>query len=395
MLTNACSNDSTPRGSPTSTSGAVATSSSPQSAPSSTQVSHEPTPRGTAFSAPSSIAADCSVDVSAALAAWLQSVPNGSTILLAKNGCYRIETTLELRDRHDLVVEGNNATLRAFTAGTGSRLVIRGRSQLAIVGSSNVMIRDLVVRGANPNAGSNADAYQPALEAQHAFVVNGDDHVVLDHVQAYDVYGDFVYIGAAEGSISSHVTVTGSRFARSGRQGISITNGNDVIITHNDIAGVARSLFDLEPNLRDGRVENVRIESNTTGAAVNFWLGNKGSGINIGDITVTGNVARAPTGGLIFVFGPAWGSRGPYRFVDNTFTLTGAVTDENSSGAFTFVHASGITVRGNRVTVASARRIPLVELRGASDVLVQGNRTAGISREVVADAASHNVDVAP
>ena len=95
------------------------------------------------------------------------------------------------------------------------------------------------------------------------------------------------------------------------------------------------------------------------------------------------------------MFGPAWGSRGPYSFVDNTFMLTGAVTDENAAGAFTFAHASGITVRSNRVTVASDRRIPLVELRGASDVLVEGNRTTGISDPVIADAASHNVDVAP
>ena len=151
VFANGCSRDSSAPQSSTSRSSAVASSSRPGASPSN---SSPPSP-GPTSTAPRTIAADCSVDVSAALQAWLQSVPDGSTILLAKNACYRIESTVEFRDRHDLLVEGNNATLRAFTAGTGGRLAIRGRSHFAIVGSTNVTIRDLVVRGANPHAGSS------------------------------------------------------------------------------------------------------------------------------------------------------------------------------------------------------------------------------------------------
>jgi hypothetical protein len=354
-----------------------------------------PDGHGRTFGAPSSIASDCSIDVTTELQAWLDQLPDDVTAELKAGGCYRIEGTVELAGRRKLVLAGNGATLKATTTGTGGRLALRTRSQLSIFGSQDITVRDLIVRGANPHAGVGEAAYQPEFEAQHAFSLHGDDGITLDRVQACDVYGDFVYIGGTAGTPSRNVTVEHSRFARNGRQGISITDGEDVLITGNEIDDVRRSVFDLEPNTRVDVVRRVRIEHNATGRAHNYWLANKGSGVNIGDITIAHNVMREPSGALVIVFGPDFGRRGPYTFVDNTFLTTAAVTDENALGAFLFAHAANIRLVGNEVRVPPGVYRAGVELRDASDVVVRANRFLGVTNPVVADRTSRHVAVYP
>ena len=69
-------------------------------------------------SVPSTIAADCSVDVSSALTSWVTTVPDNSVISFPTNGCYRIDSTVELDGRNGLDFEGNGSTLTATTVET-------------------------------------------------------------------------------------------------------------------------------------------------------------------------------------------------------------------------------------------------------------------------------------
>jgi hypothetical protein len=340
---------------------------------------------------PSSITEDCSADVTTDLQSWLDSTPDDARLMLRRGACFRIEGTLELVHRNNLVLDGLGAALKATTRGTGGRLQVRARSQVNIVNSRNVIVRDLKVNGANPYAGTSTRAYQPGFEAQHAFVLLRDDGVTLDHVAASDVYGDFVYIGGAAGHPSRHVTIVDSHFERSGRQGISVTNGDDVQIVGNTIGEVARSLIDLEPNLGSDEARNIRIANNTTGAARNFWLADKGSGVNVGNVTVTHNVMEAPTGGLVFVYGPQRGQRGPFTFSGNVLQVTGAVTDEDAVGAFVFANARNVSITDNRLTVPVDRAMPAVELRATSDVVISDNRFLGTAKPMLADSSSRNI----
>ena len=276
---------------------------------------------------PASVASDCSGDVTPALSKWISSVPDNSTLMLGKDACYQVEGSLAITNRRSLLFEGNGATLRATTKGTRTRI------HFGIDNSENIIVRNLIVKGANPRAGATRAAYEEELEAQHGFNLGGVRHVLLDGVQASDVYGDFVYIsssgqGPTRGQPSEHVAVVRSRFTRSGRQGVAITSARDVTIRGNVISDVARSMFDLEPNTERNAVRDIRIEQNTTGAAVNFWIASKGAGSQIGDIVVRRNTMRSPTGGLVFVFGGRGGARGPFVFEANRLQVTGAVTDE-------------------------------------------------------------------
>jgi hypothetical protein len=344
-----------------------------------------PLPTGAVAHPPASIAADCSADVTDALQSWVESVPDNSTLQLGTNACYRIEGTLVIEGRNRLLLDGEGATLRA--SGTGRR----NRGQLSLKGGADLTVRDLIVRGVNPHAGASAAAYVPDLEAQHGFSVHGATDVLLDHVQAYDTYGDLVYIGPDGNTPSHNVTVANSVFERSGRQGISITDANGVTITANVIAGIARSLIDIEPNFIRQTVRNVHIVGNVTGAAVNFWLANKGAPADIGEIVVSGNRMTAPTGGLVFVFARKGPARGPYAFDGNQMIANDVVTDEDSSGAFYFARVDGVTVRDNTVRFPAGKNMPAVELHDVHGAQVSGNHFDGAGRGILADSQSADV----
>jgi hypothetical protein len=310
--------------------------------------------------------------------------------MLGKGACYQVEGSLAITNRESLLFEGNGATIKATTKATRTRI------HFGIDNSENIIVRNLIVKGANPRAGATRAAYDEELEAQHGFNLGGVRHVLLDGVQASDVYGDFVYIassgqGPTRGQPSEHVAVVRSRFTRSGRQGVAITSARDVTIRGNVISDVARSMFDLEPNTERNAVRDVRIEQNTTGAAVNFWLASKGAGNQIGDIVVRDNTTRAPTGGLVFVFGGRGGARGPFVFDGNRLQVTGAVTDEGAVGAFFFSYTDTIDIRNNQIDLPRGRDMPTVELRSCSHVVVDGNRVKNSTRLVMADQTSSDV----
>ena len=344
-----------------------------------------PLPTGATVAAPKTIAGDCSVDVTDALASWIASVPDNSTLVLGRNACYRVDGTITVENRNRLLLDGNGATLKAVTTGN------RTRGQLNLKSGSDLTVRALVVRGANPHAGASTAAYVADLEAQHAFSVHGVANALLDHVQAYDTYGDFVYIGPYDKTASTNVTVANSVFERSGRQGVSIADARGVTITANVIAGAARSLFDIEPFLKSQTVRDVHVDGNVTGAAVNFWLGNKGAAADIGAIEFSHNRMAAATGGLVLVFARRGDPRGPYTFSDNDLIANDAVSDEGAVGAFFFGRADGITVRDNTVRFPAGHHMPAVELHAVHGATVTGNRFDGADRAIVADNLSSDI----
>jgi Right handed beta helix region len=350
--------------------------------PPSVEVAVPSPPTGGVSKVPGTIAADCSVDVAAVLEQWIASVPDNSTLTLGSNACYRIDETVHVEGRHRLLFEGNGATLKAVATGD------RDRSQLQLKGGRDLTVRNLIVQGANPHAGATAAAYVPELEAQAAFQVNGATNVLFDRVHASDTYGDFVYIGPGNRQPSRNITVANSVFARSGRQGISVTGAIGVDIEANSIDAVSRSMFDLEANSRSAIIRGIRIVGNVTGAAVNFWLANKGFAADVGDITIARNRMDAATGGLLFVYARRGVLRGPFVIEQNRFIANDKVNDEDASGAFFFAFSTNVTIRDNDVTFPKGRNMPAVEIRNSHHVEVAGNHFRDAGRLIVASQGS-------
>ena len=138
-------------------------------------------------SVPSSIDASGATDVSAALNAFIKSVPDGSTIVFKAGGTYRLSQGLWLTNRHNLVFEGNGATLGA--AGSGSTLV---STPFRIdQGNGSISIRGFTIVGNNPNT---TTVYTPSGEEQHGVGIWGSSDIEVAHNTIGHTWGDGVYI---------------------------------------------------------------------------------------------------------------------------------------------------------------------------------------------------------
>src|SRR6267143_718996 len=69
------------------------------------------------YAVPSTVASNCSVDVTMALSTFIASVPDGTasapnTVLFGSGGCYRVDYPFVVAYRNNLTIDGNDATIR-------------------------------------------------------------------------------------------------------------------------------------------------------------------------------------------------------------------------------------------------------------------------------------------
>lgn len=326
-----------------------------------------PVPAGAAgvvVTVPSSIPSNCTRDVSTDLVAWIASVPDGSTLRFTPQGCYRVDRNMTIRNRNGLTLEGNGATFRAFTDGRElPPREARTRSMFTFWRGSNLTVRNTIVIGANPHAGVNDRAYVKALEAQTAYVIGGVRNMVLDHVQAYDVYGDFVFVGAA----TQGLVVRDSTFARNGRQGWTI-NGQDILFERNSIRQTRRATIDLEPSSTASITRRVTIRNNTIGVGRLFFFANEGLPAPTEDVSIIGNrlVGKAMT----IRVNPPSGTRARYRVIGN---VSDTPVGFHGGGAFQFRNVVGIEIRNNVQPMQRQRQISGLGVKNCRDVVVSGN----------------------
>lgn len=285
---------------------------------------------------------------------------------------HTVEETIRISARHNLTIR--NLTLRSETDGTeahawrGHRWP-RNRSHLRVDnGSTGITLDNVTVLGPHPNAGRSTEAYVAALEAQHAFDIDGADGVTLNNVEAYDVYGDFVYIR------SSNVTVDGFRFERNGRQGIALVSAKNATIRNGYIGESRRAIFDLENNVASETIDNVLIEHVVTGASRLLWLANGGQG-HVSNVTIRHNKMTAHNGTpTIHVRGSL--RRGPFVIEDNELRVGGS-----PAPGFRFHNVDGIRFRRNTVTAPERRQMTAFDLRDCTDVWVGDNELHGFAQE--------------
>lgn len=290
---------------------------------------------------PSSIAKDCSVDVTGKLLSWIASVPDGSTLSFPSDGCYRIDGQLRIEGRANLRFEGNGATFRAVTLGGLTR------HHWWFVGGRNIVLRDMVIRGANPKAGTGDGCFDATREFQHGVALWGVQGALLENLQIYDVYGDSVYVGNPQPS--RDITIRGGRFEGTGRQGFGIVHAEGVVIDRNYVSRVCKSVFDLEP-LSGQHLRDITITNNTVGEHRHLFLPNSGAAVETSNVLVAHNRVLGQVGQR-FPNGP--GSSYPTVNV-STAGSTGWVVRNNDfarfeGSALKFNGATGITVACNRI----------------------------------------------
>lgn len=244
---------------------------------------------------PPGIDGDCSTNVTGALNAWIASVPDRSTLTLTADACYRVDYTLNLTDRHDLTIDGRGARFEARTTFPRSPKVTR--PMINILGGSNITVRDLTLKGTNPSP-----TYDGAREWFAGLRFQGVDGGLVTDVTASNLWGDFVYLGAdgrGQGPEphTSNLTVSHSSSTTVGRNQVTCTACEDVLVTQNTFTGTGYQVFDIEVQAPGWHASDVAFTDNTIGGRVPLSvLVNAGIGDYVRDITFVANtMVSTPT----------------------------------------------------------------------------------------------------
>jgi hypothetical protein len=309
---------------------------------------------------PTTIDATGHRDVAAALQRFVADVPDGSTVVLRRGGTYRIDATLEWRDRTGITLDGNGATLIAGTHGGPTRAEVR------LLDVSRWTIRNLKIRGSYPGG----RRFDPRFQWQHGIDLRGVNGVVIDHVAITNVFGDAIYVGMSPRGPrwSEDVVISDSTGTRTGRMSVAITAGRHVSIDGGSWSAPALHTFDLEPNGLSGGARDILIAHTTIGApGHDSTLSVAGYG-PVADVIFRDNRL---SGSALTVWVDQPGLR-PRNIVvlDNVSTvpLVGP-----GPAAMILHDTDGVTVGGNVQPLSNRQRLVLVATENCTRVSVSGS----------------------
>ncbi len=314
---------------------------------------------------PSSIASDCSVDVSAAITNWIASVPDNSILSFGTDKCYRVESPIDFSGRTGLDFEGNGSSFRVFNAPTDQDAVWR------VWQSSNMKFNNMTVTGSYANGGT----HDPSLQHAHGFDLRGTT-AEISKVNIRKVAGDCVYFGLGSDSTtrssgSFHDSVCNSI----GRNGVSVTAGDNITVQRSSFNTIGYETFDVEPNIAAGNwgSNNVTIDSNTIGSYYLYAYSIVENG-PISNQTFTNN--RAVGTGLRISIGPVSTvvSRPNMVLIHSNSSDT-----SQTPAAFNLDDIDNLTVTGNTVPMTNGT---MAAVDSSCNVNVSANSYLGGSAEV-------------
>jgi len=305
------------------------------------------TPTLGGIAVPASIDATGSTHASTALISFVDSVPDGSTIVFKAGGIYRMDAALKFAHRHNLTFEGNGATLRANGGTTEASSLFWLGSYLG--GNSGIVIRNFTLVGNSSTPG----VYQPGKEGAHGILVDGGSTIEVANVTVRGVWGDCLYVGTWADAVSFHDSTCSSN----GRNGVTVTSATNLTVQRVAFPKSGYCTFDIEPNVSTEGARNVRLLNNTTGTWSNSFLSADGAvGSVVNGVTVSGNTVTGAT--LHTVIDLA--RRQNIVFTNNTSSLAGA------GPILRFAHIDGLTVTGNVQPLTSGALASITDSNGVT-----------------------------
>ena len=330
---------------------------------------------------PTTIPADCSRDVTADLNSLFTTLPAGTVLKFAAAGCYRVDGTLLVQERTNLVFDGQGASFKAFTDGTELPQP-RNRAHWKLLYSNRITLKHMTIVGANLSG-----VYDPDLEAQHGVALNGALQTTIIDVKVRQVFGDCVTItrgtlGPTIARGTDNVTIRKLNCLVAGRQGVAITWGTNVTVQLSTLTDIERTVFDLEPTYSGWVVDNILIEDNVINSHGNYALGSGGAGCNVSNVTFRGNRIAAP-GNIKVGTAPAAGCRKHDFIVEGNIATLGVGEQRFSA----WDNLDDVLVNDNTVTIPSGSQDDRigVDFENARGILtVTNNEFCGATDAVVA-----------
>ena len=230
----------------------------------------------TTVAPPTSIADDCTSDVTAALNSWFASVPANSTINLPADACYLVSNTsptLTFEDLKGLTINGNNTTFRQTTYEDGQCGNNAIQPILQLRNSTNLTFSQITLDGpGNCGGGSNEGDYGLELGQSNP----GNSNITFDGVSVQNTDGDGMAVLPQLGTccgINTNITFENGAMTNIGYHVFTSEGVNGLKILNNNFANDG-NFMDMEVDNNDDPVPpgtiptgnaqwNIAIKDNT------------------------------------------------------------------------------------------------------------------------------------
>jgi len=342
------------------------------------------------FGVPSTFDNTCTRDVTQPLATWLRALPDGTsttnrTVVLFPPGCYRIDGTLELFNRHHIALSAAGAV--GTTQLRAMRDAPRGtaRAQLQLNQGNDIRVTGLTMRGSNPDGGG----YSGAFEHDHNVAIMGATHVRLYNLNLLNAHGDGVQVSPggnwnAQGvgaAIPGDIRIRGSVIRSTGRHGVTCTACDGLSVESSSFDLIGYHVFDQEAEAATWPTRHIRLVGNRIGSVyLGFYAGVSGYSFDVSDIVIAQNVmtgARRTCFPAIAIGSPLISPKGVSITGNDLLSLT---------GAFFLTNASNAQITSNRASGQGSCNGP-----GGAVVLTGGN-TISVTNNVFYEAV-RDVDI--
>jgi Right handed beta helix region len=322
---------------------------------------------------PTSIDATGATNAGSALQTFINGVPDGSVIVFKAGGVYRLDRGIFVSNRHQLVFDGNGATVRAGGAGS----LIAASPFLIDGANSDIVVRNFTIEGNNPRTGT--DIYDQAGEDQQGVAIYGGSRIEITNNTIRKTWGDGIYANEKD---TTHSWVDGlwvhaNTFVYIGRNTFTMNGAKNAILERNTIDKVGGSVLDIEPDTSLQGVTNLTLRYNTIavwGMSPKFTQhfvacanDSYGPGAVIRGVTITGNHVSqgAPNSVYTYNAGGLYSWIGKTRTSSITFT-NNTTTKAGAGPVLIFEHVDGLTVTGNTQPLTSGS---LVSIRDSTNVV--------------------------
>jgi len=296
---------------------------------------------------PSTIADDCSSDVTSALNAWIAQLPSGSVVDLPANACYSVSntsTTLTLNDMNGLTINGDGATLRQSVyegGGCGNNEV---QPVLTLTSDTSITVNDLTIDGPGNCGGAYSEGDYGILLGQ---ATPGNAKITFNGVTVANTDGDSFAVYPQLGSccgINTDVTFENGAMINPGYHTITPEGVNGLTIENNTFVNATD--MDVEVDINQyGPPFNPCTDTAAQGL----------TGVAQCNISIIGNHFVSSQFGIESSSNGACIPHGNFKIENNTFTNGSSLNLQiEGSQSAACPRDDGLTITGNTVVPDSA-----------------------------------------
>lgn len=296
----------------------------------------------------------------AAISAAIAACPDAGTVRFPADGSYTQADTIEVRDRSDLVIDGNGST---FTSSVPNDQ--RRRPSWRLLRAERVVLKDMTIVGNFKAEGPRG--IQPQNQFNAGVSIEGGRTVTVRDVVVNDVWGDMVLTmpsGVAEGGnaltgeVPTDIHVERLKGRRAARMCVAFTAAKSAWLEDSVLEDCWYSGIDLEIDVPGQPLHDIHVLRNTlsgffiSAIAIPFY-GNAG---DIDDIEIRGNRTLTAQDACW----PALQTKDTRNGRDGGQTATRIVVEDNHFKTIT----DGILIRDVLSGTLRNNRIDLLEARG-------------------------------